>query len=403
MVNSENEAAPARLALVGGAVWDGRADASSPGSVLIDGALIAQGSADESPHRAIDIEGCTVIPGLIEGHAHLCFNAGANWRAVYDADSPESMLLRMTGVARRMVEAGLTTVRDLGAPTELAVGLRDAIAEGLVVGPSLLVAGAPITTTAGHCYFIGGEADGELAVRVAVRERVKAGVDWIKVMASGGNMTPGSNVNAAQYTVEELSAVVEEAHRLGTRVAAHCHGIEGIKVAVAAQVDTLEHCSFQTPDGAQKDDRLIEEIARHGIVVSPTVSVGLEQSRGTERWDRRAALTSALFEAGCEVMMSTDCGIPRVPHESLAGGMRVLADLTGLSAIETLKLATSTSARLLALDDRGVIEAGRRADLLVVEGDPTEDLGALERVRHVIVNGAIVSAQPISRYHPASA
>ncbi len=383
--------APRTLALLGGAVWDGEASASVPGSLFVEDGLIAQGAAGRSAPRAIEIEGCTVIPGLIEAHAHLCFNTGLDWRAVYDADSQRGMLLRMAGAARRMLEAGITTVRDLGAPTPLAVGLRDAITEGLVVGPELLVAGAPITTTGGHCYFMGGEADGEPGVRVAVRERVKAGVDWIKVMASGGNMTPGSNVYAAQYSVQELSAVVEEAHRLGRRVAAHCHGVEGIRVAVAANVDTLEHCSFRTPEGAEKDDQLIAEIAERGIVVSPTVSVGLERSRGSERWERRAALMAALFEAGCEVLMSTDCGIPRVPHESLAGGIRVLADLTALSPVETLKLATSTSARLLGLDDRGAIEPGRRADLLVVEGDPTEDLRALGRVRHVVLNGVLIS------------
>lgn len=389
---SEGDATPDRLALLGGSVWDGHASASAPGSVFVEGGLIVDGDAGEAPGRVLDIAGCTVIPGLIEGHAHLCFNAAPDWREVYDGDSETSMLLRMTGAARRMLDAGITTVRDLGAPTALAIALRDAIAQRLVVGPSLLVAGAPITTTAGHCYFMGGEADGELAVRVAVRERVKAGVDWIKVMASGGNMTPGSNVYAAQYTVDELSAIVEEAHRLDRRVAAHCHGIAGIRVAVAANVDTLEHCSFQTPEGAEKDDALIAEIAARGIAVSPTVSVGLERSRGSERWERRAALTAALFEAGCEVLMSTDCGIPRVPHDSLAGGMRVIAELTGRSPVETLKLATSTSARLLGLDDRGAIEPGKRADLLVVEGDPTKDLSALERVRHVVVDGVLLSA-----------
>jgi imidazolonepropionase-like amidohydrolase len=387
------------LALVGGSVWDGRAGASAPGSVLVKDGLIAEGGAmgavaegASSSPQVVDVTSCTIVPGLIEGHAHLAFNAGLDWREVFDGDSQQGMLLRMAGAAQRMLAAGITTVRDLGAPTPLATGLRDAIAGGQLAGPDLLVAGAPITTTAGHCYFIGGEADGELGVRVAVRERVKAGVDWIKVMASGGNMTPGSNVYAAQYTVAEISAVVEEAHRLGRRVAAHCHGVEGIKVAVAASVDTLEHCSFQSPEGADKDDEVIAEIAARGIAVSPTIPVSMERQRGTERWERRAALTSALFEAGCDVLMSTDCGIPRVPHESLAGGMRVLADLTGLSPVETLKLATSTPARLLALDDRGVIEPGKRADLLVVDGDPTEDLTALERVRHVVSDGVLAGS-----------
>ncbi|MBM3139446.1 MAG: amidohydrolase family protein [Chloroflexi bacterium] len=374
--------------LTGGRVWNGLAEASAAADVAVaDGLIVERAPADA---REIDVRGCTVLPGLIEGHAHLCFNAEPEWRAVYDADTPARMLLRMAAHARAMLRAGITTVRDLGAPTALAVELRDAARAGLVESPDLLVAGAPLTTTGGHCWFLGGEADGELAVRVTVRERVRAGVDWIKVMASGGNMTPGSNPMRAQYTVEEVAAAVEEAHRLGVRVAAHCHGVEGIRVAVAAGADTLEHCSFQTPDGSAKDDAVIAEIAAKGLIVSPTVSVGLARQAGTDRWQSRAALLRALFAAGCRVVMSTDCGIPNVPHGALAAGMRALADAGGCSPVEVLRLATSTSADLLGLPDRGRIAAGRRADLLVVEGDPTVDLGALERVRVVIANGRVV-------------
>ncbi len=383
------------LLLRGGRVWDGDGDSAEARDVLIGGGSITSvapqlaGDAD-----VVDVSGCTVLPGLIEGHAHLCFSATVDWRSVYDGDSPGRMLLRMAAAARSMVEAGITTVRDLGAPTALAIELRDALAAGLAVGPDLLVAGAPITTTGGHCYFMGGEADGELGVRVAVRERVKAGVDWIKVMASGGNMTPGTNVYAAQYTVRELAAIVEEAHRLNVRVAAHCHGVEGIRNAVEAEVDTLEHCSFQTPDGPLKDDDLIAEIAERGLIVSPTISVGFRRWLGTPRHELRSQLVRQLFASGCRVLMSTDCGIPNVPHPALAGGIAMLADLGGLSPIEALRLATSRSAELLGLDDRGTIEEGKRADLLVVEGDPTTGLGALDRVRLVVAKGEVVFRAP---------
>jgi imidazolonepropionase-like amidohydrolase len=375
------------LVLRGGRVWDGVSEASSEGSIAISDGLI---SAEEAPAaRSLDVSGCTVIPGLIEGHAHLCWNAQPDWRQVYDAESPEQVLLRMAGNASRMLRAGITTVRDLGAPTAQAVTLREAVRAGLLEGPDLLVAGAPITTTGGHCYFLGGEADGEHAVRVAVRERVKAGVDWIKIMASGGNMTPGTNPFAAQYTVAEVRAAVEEASRLGRRVAAHAHGVEGIRVAVEAGVDTIEHCSFQTPAGSEKDDAVIAEIAASGIAVSPTVSVGLARQRGSERYERRAAVIRQLFAAGCRVVMSTDCGIPNVPHEALAAGMRALAEAAEIAPVEVLRLATSRSAEILELPDRGVIAPGRRADLLVVGGDPTSDLDALERVRAVVTAGRI--------------
>lgn len=376
------------LELRGGAVWDGLAAGTSSSSVCTSDGLIAEAPADGA--TVIDVSGCTVVPGLIEAHAHLCFNAGADWREVYDADTPGQMLLRMAGAGRRMLEAGITTVRDLGAPTELAVELRDGIRSGLIAGPDLLVAGAPITPTGGHCWFMGGEADGIEGVKVAVRERKKAGCDWIKVMASGGNMTPGTNVFAAQFSVEELRAIVAEAHRLQMKVAAHAHGVEGIKVAVEAPVDMIEHCSFQTPEGSVKEDSVILDIARKGVRVSPTIVGALANYRGEPRWEMRAELTKALFEAGCEVLMSTDCGIPNTPHENLAQAMQVIDELADLGPVETLKLATSSSARLLDLDDRGTIAAGQRADLLVVEGDPTEDLSALERVRLVVSGGQVV-------------
>lgn len=381
-----------RIVLRGGAAWDGLADEPREATVTIDGALVA-GVGAGGAGDTLDISGCTALPGLIEGHAHLCFNAARDWRAVYDSDSPPRMALRMARHGRAMLEAGITTVRDLGAPTALALEVRDAFAAGIVPGPRLLVSGAPITTTGGHCWFMGGEADGELELRKAVRARVKAGCDWIKVMATGGNMTRGTNTFEAQYSVEELAAVVEEAHRLRRRVAAHCHGVPGIRNAIEAGVDTLEHCSFTTPAGVERDDALIEKAAARGIAISPTTSIGYRLWTDDGLKAARAALMRAFFAAGAPVLMSTDCGIPNVPHEALAAGMEVLAELGGRTPVEVLRLATSRSAELLGLDDRGVLAPGRLADIVVVEGDPTRDLAALRRVRYVIKGGEVVAGR----------
>ena len=173
-------------------------------------------------------------------------------------------------------------------------------------------------------------------------------------------------------------------------MAAHCHGTAGIRVAVEAGVDMLEHCSFTGRGTVDFDPAIVTEIARKGIVVSPTISDGWRRWPDDGLRRRRGEVLQAMFDAGAPVIMSTDCGIPGVPHDALGGGLEVLSELTGRSAVETLKLATSTSATLLGLEDRGVIATGKRADLLVVEGDPTVDLAALSRVRAVFAAGTRV-------------
>lgn len=371
-------------------VWDGLNGERVRADVLISDGIIEAVGEGFGAAETLDVSGLTIVPGLIEGHAHLCFDATANWRVTYDSDSSHRMLLRMAANGRKMLRAGITTVRDLGAPTELAIELRNAVASGMTEGPRLIVAGAPITTTGGHCWFMGGECDGVDGIRKAVRERVKAGVDVIKVMASGGNMTPRTNPFEPQFTVDELSACVEEAHRLRRRVTAHAHGIAGVRVAVEAGVDCIEHCSFTVPGGYEFDRELIRRIADDGIVVSPTVSIGYRRWPDDGMRKKRAEILGEMLGSGCKVVMSTDCGIPNVPHEALAAALDVFAEATVKLPVNVLKLATSRSAELLELDDRGTIEPGKVADLVVVEGNPLENLMDLEKVRAVVKGGEVL-------------
>ena len=376
------------VSIYGASVWLGGDEPPKEIDIYISNGIFV----DTPMSDAIDIDasGLVVIPGLIEAHAHLCLNAGDDWETVQNNDSSIDMSLRMIENAQKMLRAGITTVRDLGAPTELAVSLRDSIEKEIVTGPSLLVAGAPITTTAGHGNFWYGEADGELGVRVAVRERIKAGVDWIKVMASGGNMTPGSNPARAQYSIDEMKAIVEEAHRLGVSVTAHAHGVEGIRHALAGGVDMLEHCTFQTESGSEPIPEVIAEIISRETIVSPTLTGSLALQMGTELYEKRTKLTRQLVEGGAQIVMSTDCGIPGTPHEHLSYALQTMQDMSGLSAIETLRLATSTSAHLLGLDDRGKVQNGLRADLVALNSDPTVDLAALRDINFVILAGNLV-------------
>jgi len=376
------------ISIYGANVWLGGSEPPKEIDIYMSNGIFV----DTPVNDAIDIDasGLVIIPGLIEAHAHLCLNAGDDWETVQNNDSSVDMSLRMIENAQKMLRAGITTVRDLGAPTELAVSLRDSIEKEIVTGPSLLVAGAPITTTAGHGNFWYGEADGELGVRVAVRERIKAGVDWIKVMASGGNMTPGSNTARAQYSIDEMKVIVEEAHRLGTSVTAHAHGVEGIRHALAGGVDMIEHCTFQTESGSEPIPEVIAEIISRKTIVSPTLTGSLASQMGTEFYEKRTELTRQLVDGGAQIIMSTDCGIPGTPHDYLSYALQTMQDMSDLSAIEILRLATSTSAHLLGLVDRGKIQNGLRADLVALNSDPTVDLAALRDINFVILSGNLV-------------
>ena len=223
---------------------------------------------------------------------------------------------------------------------------------------------------------------------------MKAGADWIKVMATGGNMTRHTNTFEVQYNVDELAGCVAEAHRLRVRVTAHAHGAAGIRVAVEAGVDMIEHCTFSIPRGIEFDEETADLMATKGVIVSPTVSVGYRNWTDDGRKQQRANVIRGLLARGCPVIMSTDCGIPGVPHAALADGLQVMQELSGLSAVETLKLATSTSASILGLADRGVLAPGKRADILVADGDPTADLAALGQVRYVLKAGEVLYRGP---------
>jgi imidazolonepropionase-like amidohydrolase len=206
-------------------------------------------------------------------------------------------------------------------------------------------------------------------------------------MASGGNMTPGTNVERAQYTQSEMRAIVEEAHRLGVRVTAHAHGVEGIRHALAGGVDMLEHCSFQTPDGSEPVPEVIQEIAETGTIVSPTIFGSLWGQENTQQYKKRATLTQDLIESGARMLMSTDCGIPHTPHENLSYSLEIMQNLSRLEPVEVLQLSTNRSAELLGLPDRGRIEPGLRADLVALSSDPTDNLSALREIEFVVCGG----------------
>ena len=383
-----------------------RADRLFDGHVRIEGAtvLIEDGTIAAVEHgrtepppdaQLVDFGDATLLPGLIDSHVHLAFDASPDPVGHLLADDDGTLLLRMRLAARRSLAAGITTVRDLGDRSYLAVALRRWFQQGDEVGPEILAAGPPLTVTGGHCHFLGGEADDEAALRRGVRARAKQGVDVVKVMATGGNLTAGIGPLTPQYTVAELAAVVDEAHRFGRAVTAHVHGLAGIERAVEAGVDGLEHCGFWVADGVRAEPSLIDRIAERGIVVCPTAGI----VPGTvppppavsSRLPAMMEAVQRMHRSGVRLVAGTDAGVaPAKPHGLTPYAVQGMAE-AGLPTVDALRAATSSAAEACGLTGRkGVLARGADADVLVVGGNAIADLRRLHDVLAVFRAGTQV-------------
>ena len=382
-------------------LFDGAGSALIPDPVvLIEGGTIrGVSSGGPAPEGAavIDLPGAALLPGLVDTHVHLVFDASTDPVGHLARRQDEQVVAAMVHAGRGALAGGVTTVRDLGDRDYLSLGLR-----GQAGLPTILAAGPPITSPGGHCHFLGGTAAPTVeGVRAAVREHANRGVDVIKIMASGGSMTPGSRQDLAQFPPEVLRAAVDEAHRLGLPVTAHAHAVAAIADAVAAGVDGLEHVSFWTEGGVDAPAGLIGLIADRRIVVGATVGQvpipGLAPPPAiAARMPAFMANTRRLHEAGAPMVAGTDAGIaPVKPHDAVRYAPAMLRQL-GFSQAEALRAITSVAAEACGLAHRkGRIAPGFDADILVVDGDPIADPDALHRIRTVYARGAAVSgSQP---------
>jgi imidazolonepropionase-like amidohydrolase len=330
----------------------------------------------------------TIMPGLIDSHVHLGFDGGPDPVGRMRAETDAQQLVLMLRSARELLGVGVTTARDLGARACLDVVVRDAIADGLAPGPRLVVANSPVTVTGGHCWFMGGEADSEDDLRRIVRSHHKHGADLIKVMSTGGFMTGGSAPWYAQFSTEQLAVVVAEARRLDKPVAAHAHGIEGIRRAVEAGVTTIEHCSFVTETNQRRfDERLAAQIAERGIFVCPTINANAPY---VAELTGRAVGENVMKmrDLGVRIIAGADAGINNTPHHQYAGGLAAMVNLLGFKPAEVIEMATTAAAAALGLGSvTGRLAPGYDADLIVVDGDPQADISALSRLRRVIAHG----------------
>ncbi|MCS0639631.1 amidohydrolase family protein [Streptomyces sp. LP05-1] len=333
----------------------------------------------------------TLLPGLIDGHVHLVFDGGPDPVGSLRDASAETLRRDMAERARRLLSTGVTTVRDLGDRDGLAAALRDDITAGRLPGPHILTAGTPVTAPGGHCWFLGGEAYGPDAVRETVRRNVARGADVIKVMATGGGLTKdGPPVWVAQFTDAELRVLVAEARSAGLPVAAHAHGTEGIVAAVAAGVDTIEHCTWMARGGFDVREEVVADIVERGIAVCPAASPawrGVAERIGRERAEEMFGRLRWMRERGVRLIAGTDAGVGRAVFDGFVSSLEFFEHI-GCTPAEVIDLATTGTARALGIAGRtGALAPGLRADLLVVGGDPLDDLQALRDVRLVMAAG----------------
>lgn len=372
------------LVLTDLSIWDGDSLVDADSLRIEAGKIAGVGAAAEligsADVRALP--GVWAMPGLMDAHVHMELDPTNRKPPAFTdpAIAPE-----MAARAKAMVRAGITTARDLGGGAWLELALRDQIAAGDLPGPRLLCAGQPITTSNGHCHFWGGVADTDAAVLDVLERQIDRGVDLIKVMATGGQMTPGSQPKDAQYEQSTLESIVQGAANHSRHVAAHCHGTSGIRNAVGAGIHTIEHCSWVGDNGWGKDydPEVAAAMARKGLWVSPTVNAGWKRYLTADNQaplERVRANFAAMRDAGVRFIASTDAGIPGVFHDKLAQALDVFAQITQWSGEEILRTATSNTADALGIADRtGRLHAGLSADLLLVDGDPRADLSRLQQ------------------------
>ncbi|MBV8544869.1 MAG: amidohydrolase family protein [Acidobacteria bacterium] len=407
---------PKPIVLRAAHLFDGNSDSIiRNGVVVVQGnRIVAAGANVDIPADAqvIDLGDATLLPGLIDSHVHLTEENAQNYYLNYFQTlmrHPAEQAILATTFARKTIDAGFTTVRNLGASDYVDVGLRNGINNGWAVGPRMLVAIHAIGATGGHGDSdpippskgfpslgpIDGVCNGPAECRAAVRYQIKYGADVIKFMPSGGVLSLSDPVDAPELSQDEMNAIVEESHHWGRKVAAHCHGDAAAKMAVIAGVDSIEHGSFLKPD-------TLTSMRDKGIYLVPTLLASdwiggrLETFPPAIANKARAAIAarSEMFrnalKIGVKIAFGTDSAVS--PHGLNAREFALMTGL-GMSPAAALRSATTVAASLLGVDDRGVLAAGKLADIVAVPGNPLDDIKVMERIAFVMKDGVVVKGK----------
>ncbi|MFL2850459.1 MAG: amidohydrolase family protein [Pseudohongiellaceae bacterium] len=351
----------------------------------------------------IDLSNSTILPGLIDAHVHLTSDASVNG---YDSLSRSSIRNALYGTysAGLTLRSGFTTVRNVGAVAYGDVALRDSIVDGEVAGPRMIVAGQSLGITGGHCdnnllpaeydFNAGGVADGPWALRQKVRENNKYSADLIKFCATGGVMSKGTSLGAQQFTQEEMNAIVDEAHTLGMKVAAHAHGTNGIQAAIRAGVDSVEHASILDDEtirlALEYETALVMDIYVSDYILESGTEVGmLEESLAKEREVGQVQRESfqRAHAAGVNIVFGSDAGV--YPHGLNGRQFSKMVEF-GMSPMQAIQAATLKAAALLGLENQvGTLNEGAYADLIAVQGNPLENVSLLENIGFVMKDGEV--------------
>lgn len=347
----------------------------------------------ETGDTLIDCAGKYVLPGLIDSHVHLVWDGSFDPQSIVNKIDQETVALHAYKHAKEYLDLGITTVRDVASPDRSVLSVRNVINEKLLIGPTIIASGPAIAMTGGHVHYIGLEADGPDEVRKGARHLLKEGVDLIKLMATGGIYTFGEEPGSPQLTKEEMLAAVEEAHKKNKKVAAHAEGYEGIKNCIEVGVDTIEH-------GIYADEEMLKLMKEKGIILVPTMIVmkrlatderiapwALEKARKVVEPHQR--MLEKAIEIGVKIATGTDCGSPVTPPEYYFDELLIMNN-SGMKPIEVIHSSTRIAAEALGIEDRGVISEGKKADLLIVDQNPLEDLSFLKGEKTIIKDGIVV-------------